>query len=302
MKRTETFVSMIVSTLCCLAFAVTAGAADQGGRATMAPEPPLEPRTLFQMPTSDVVKSVDAEVSALGVLYGDAAGPALQATLGLGDIAQMEVGSLSIISGLQRDNKLTSVPTAGLKVHLPLGNYARGVAASFHRSGSHTPEIRGINWDARVGEFHAVATIANHAPGQAESSNAGWNGVKMRAHMGAKYIDARLDREDFAGDVTEHVGTFWRPVAGFELWRDNARARLLGELNWMTEFDDIDGGSIETVRVVSGGVRFFFSKHSTFDIGVRHQDNYDGIAESAIQTKLTFHLPTHALRDRVVGN
>ena len=89
---------------------------------------------------------------------------------------------------------------------------------------------------------------------------------------------------------------------GFEVWRDNSRARVVGELNWMTSFDDANGGTIEDVRVVSGGVRFFFSKHATFDIGVRQQSNYDGIAESAIQTKLTLHLPTHTFRDRVVGN
>ena len=115
--------------------------------------------------------------------------------------------------------------------------------------------------------------------------------------MGAKYIDARLTREEES--VTEKEGTFWRPVAGFEVWRDNARARVIGELNWMPGFND---GSIEIIRVVNGGVRFFFSKHSTIDIGIRHQSNYDGIAESAIQTRLTFHLPTHAFRDRVVGN
>ena len=296
MKRTISII--IVSAIAGMLHPATA----QDGRAAMPPEPPREPRTLFQMPTSDVVKSVDAEISARGVLFGDAGGPGLQATIGLGDIAQMEVGSLSIISSLETENHLTSVSTAGLKVHLPIGRLVRGVAASFHRSGSHSPSVRGINWDARVGEFHTVATIANHAPQEAESSRAGWNGIKIRTHVGAKYIDARLEREEITGAVIQREGTFWRPVAGVELWRDNARARVLGELNWMTEFDDANGGTIETVRVVNGGVRFFFSKHSTFDIGVRHQGNYNGIAESAIQTKMTFHLPTGALRDRVVGN
>ena len=296
MKRTIAI--LIISTIAGISLPVSA----QNGRATMAPDPPQEPRSLFQMPTSEVVKSVDAEISANGVMFGDAGAPGLQATLGVGDIAQMEVGSLTIISSLENDNHLTSVNTAGLKVHVPIGRFVRGVAASFHRSGSHSPTVRGIGWDARVGEFHTVATIANHAPDQTESSNAGWSGVKIRTHIGAKYIDARLERKDFSDNVTQREGTFWRPIVGIELWRDNARARVLGELNWMTEFDDVDGGTIETIRVINGGVRFFFSKHATFDIGVRHQGNYDGIAESAIQTKMTFHLPTGALRDRVVGN
>jgi hypothetical protein len=115
-------------------------------------------------------------------------------------------------------------------------------------------------------------------------------------------MDARLERGTDPIGMTEKTGTFWRPVVGFEVWRDNSRARVVGELNWMTRFDDANGGIIDVVRVVSGGVRFFFSKHATFDIGVRQQSNYDGIAEAAIQTKLTLHLPTHTFRDRVVGN
>ena len=97
------------------------------GRATMAAEPPLEPRSLFQMPTGGVVKSMDAEVSGLGVLFSDSSKPAIQAALGLGDIAQMEVGAIAIVSNLRRENELAAVRTAGLKVHVPLGTYARGV-------------------------------------------------------------------------------------------------------------------------------------------------------------------------------
>ena len=298
MKR---FTSFVVT----IAVSVVAGssqpATSEGGRAVMGGDPPVMPRSLFQMPTSGVVKSMDAEVSGLGVLYGDASQPALQGAIGLGDIAQMEIGALNIVSSLEVENELTSVPTAGLKVHMPVGRFVRGVAASFHRSGSHTNSVRGVDWDARVGEFHTVATVANHAPENAGRAGAGWMGIKMQTHVGAKYIDARLGRLDQADETTTNKGTFWRPVVGFELWRDNDRARVVGEINYMTGFDDVDGGSIEIIRVINGGVRFFFSRHATFDIGIRQQSNYVGIAESAIQTKVTFHLPTHALRDRVVG-
>jgi hypothetical protein len=276
-------------------------AADRG-RATMAAEPPVEPRSLFQMPTGGVVKSMDAEVSGLGVLYGNSSKPAFQAALGLGDIAQMEAGALGIVSNLREENELAAVSTVGLKVHVPLGRYVRGVSASFQRSGSHTDVVDFVDWSAKVGEFHAVTTMANHGLEDVESAAAGWNGVKLQTHLGLKYMDARLERGTDPIGMTEKTGTFWRPVVGFEVWRDNSRARVVGELNWMTRFDDVNGGVIDVVRVVSGGVRFFFSKHATFDIGVRQQSNYDGIAEAAIQTKLTLHLPTHTFRDRVVGN
>ena len=51
----------------------------------------------------------------------------------------------------------------------------------------------------------------------------------------------------------------------------------------------------------TGGVRYFFSKHVTFD-GVRSQSNYGGLAESAIQAKINLAIPTHGFRDRLVGN
>ena len=286
-----------------ITFAILAGLQHQAGasdRAVMAAQPPIEPRTLFQMPTGGVVKSMDAEVSGIGVLFGNGSQPVVQAALGLGDIAQMEAGSIGIVSNIGRDEELTAVSSAGLKVHLPLGRFARGVAASFQRSGTHTDIVDRVDWSARVGEFHTVATLANHAPEDVASRRAGWKGVKFQAHVGAKYIDSRLSRGKDTPTDTER--TFWRPLGGFEVWRDDARARIVGEFNWITGFDDANGGSIEVIRVISGGVRFFFSKHATFDIGVRQQSNYEGIAESAIQTKVTFHLPTHSFRDRVVGN
>ena len=129
----------------------------------------------------------------------------------------------------------------------------------------------------------------------ATDPRAGWAGLKVKGHLGMKYVDARLQG---AQSVS---AAFWRPAGGLELWKNDARARVVGEMNWTPAFEPTGGDHVEIVRVVTAGVRYFFSKHATFDIGVRHQSNYDGLAESAIQMRLNLSMPTHKFRDRVIG-
>jgi hypothetical protein len=223
--------------------------------------------------------------------------PLGRAVLGLGDIAQMDIGSMALVSNLDEAGTLAAVPAAGLKVHLPLWKYAHGVAASFRRSGSFAERSDRVDYDAKLGEFCAVASGANYVGDEeATAPYGGWHGIKLKGHAGLTYVDASLSGTD---DVSR---AFWRPIGGFEVWKSDARARIVGELSWMASFDRDPVEAIEPVRVLMGGVRFFFSKHTTFDIGVRHQSNYGGIADSAIQTRLHFSIPTHVFRDRVVGH
>ena len=294
------------SAICLVIMAVvSAASAEATGfeRAVAAAPPPVEPSNLFTIPTGQVVSSMDLAVSGSGILFGEsAAAPLVGAVLGLGDIAQMDFGSVAMVSSLAKPNQLVGVPAAGLKVYLPLWRYAQGVAASFHRTGVYEEKAEGANYETRLGEFYTVATLANYATAQeASTSRGGWNGIKLKGHLGTTYIDAQLSR-----GALEIKQTFWRPVAGLEVWKNDARARIVGELSWTAGFSsgpaDGDGGDIDIIRVAMGGVRFFFSKHVTFDIGIRHQDNYGGIAESTIQTKLHMALPTRALQDRIVGN
>ncbi|MBT4500754.1 MAG: hypothetical protein HOC74_23685 [Gemmatimonadetes bacterium] len=289
------------ATLLALAFALVFAAAAHGrddGRGMVASTPPIEPSSLFAIPTGRVVRSLDLAVSASGILFGEESSSGLaDVVLGLGDIAEMEMGTISMSSSLKGPSQLVSVPGGGLKVYLPLWKYVHGVGASFRRSGSYEVKTPGASYEAKLGEFYAVTSIANFTPGQETSSRAGWKGVKFKSHLGFSYTDASL-----GVDQVDRKRNFWRPIGGFEAWKEDSRARIIGELSWNADFKPEDGGRIEDIRVVTGGVRFFFSKHVTFDVGVRHQDNYGGLSESTIQTKLHFSIPTHTLRERVVGN
>ncbi|MBT3346723.1 MAG: hypothetical protein HN712_17850 [Gemmatimonadetes bacterium] len=295
----------LIATAMC-AILVTSATANAQGRGLAAAEPPIEPSMLFSLPTGAIVQSMDLDVHGSGVLFSGAGSRPLGGlTLGLGDIAQMEVTTMSITSDIEEINQLVGVPAAGLKVSLRLTNYAQGIAASFQRSGTFTQFANKRDYEGKAGEFYVMGTVANYArPEHATEPAAGWRGLKIRSHIGMKYMDAQLRSTlDDEGGATQST---WRPVVGFELWRDDARARVIGELNYITGIS-VDGlgeneERVEAIRTLTGGVRFFFSKHVTFDIGVRHQSNYDGLAESAIQSRLNFSLPTHVWRDRVVGN
>ena len=275
-----------------LLVSATGARAENKGRGAVATALPIEPSTLFAMPTGHVVRSMDLDVSASSVLFGQkSTSPLGRVVLGLGDIAEMQIGTLDLTSDLTRQNSLVNVPAGGLKVYLLLWNYAHGIAASFRRSGIFKGRTNNRPYSGKIGEFYTVVSAANYPMGK--PNRAGWNGIKVKAHLGLKYIDANL----VTGE--EHERSFWRPVGGFEIWRNNARARIVAEMGWAPHFN-ADGG-IKDDRVLVGGVRFFFSKHVSFDIGVRHQGNFGGLAESTIQTRLHMAVPTHALRERLIG-
>lgn len=288
----------IITGLATIAVASSAQGASSG-RGVAAPEAPVEPSNLFSIPTGRVVPSMDIDISGTGVMLSETgSSPLLGIALGLGDIAQLELGTVGIVSSIEKEGRLRDAHSAGLKVQVPLSGYARGIAVSFRRSGTFTERYNRVDHDAKVGEFHVVATVANYPEERyATEPTAGWAGIKLKGHMGMKYVDAQM-----VAGTEERAAAFWRPVGGFEVWKNDARARIVGELNWLAAFDRHDGAPIEAVRVATGGIRYFFSRHVTFDIGVRHQSNYDGLAESAIQARLNLSLPTHRFRERVVGN
>lgn len=267
----------------------------ESGRGMAVASPPVEPSNLFTIPTGKVIESLDMEVSGAGILFGEDAFSSLgTVVLGLGDIAEMHVGTMQMLSSLKQTESMVNTPGGGLKVYLPLWKNVQGVAASFRRSGTYEEKVGVQTFKGKVGEFDAVVSLANYADAyKSATADGGWNGIKVKAHMGVHYTDASLTAEETV------KRTFWKPIGGLEMWKGDSRARIVAELGWIPHYT-VDG-DIEEIRSVIGGVRFFFSKHVTFDIGVRHQNNFGGLSESTIQTRLHVAIPTHLLRERVVG-
>ena len=98
----------ITRTLIALATVVVAALpAHAGDRGAVTPDPPVEPTNLFSLPTARVVRSMDLDVAATGVVLSEAgAQPLVGAVLGLGDIAQLEIGTIGIVSGIDNAGEL----------------------------------------------------------------------------------------------------------------------------------------------------------------------------------------------------
>jgi len=288
-----------IITALCAALTVGAGEAfaQESGREIMGAPPPVEPSYLFTIPAGRVVRSLDLDVAASGVFLGEGGGKPVgtSAALGLGDIAEVEVGAMELASSLGGDARTHSVPAGGLRVYLPGWKYWHGISASFRRSGTHEERVDGVWHEKKVGNFAVMATLANFlTPEEGNEVAGGWQGIKVKTHLGMLYVDPRLST------AKVKPRGFWKPYGGFELWRKDSRARIMGELGWNADFQP--GGRTEEVWMATGGVRFFFSKHVTADIGVKHQSNHQGLSESVMQFKLRMSLPTHLLRERIVGH
>jgi len=279
-----------------LLIACMAGVPTQAQERGMAPAPPpIEPSNLFSIPAGRVTRSLDLDITASGLFLGEGSSlpTGTSAVLGLGDIAEVELGSMGLGTSFRGKGELQTVPTGGLKVYLPMWKYWHGVAAAFRRSGTHREIVDGVEYEKRVGNFLVVGTLANFlTPEEGNRPGAGWKGIKIKTHMGVTFIDPNMT------PVVDNARAFWRPFGGFEMWRKDARARIMAELDWTADFSE---AKVDDIWTMTGGVRFFFSKHVVVDIGVRYQSNYSGLAESIIHSKLRMSLPTHLIRERIIG-
>ncbi len=291
----------IIAALFALNTVLFAGAvqsyAQENEREIMSVPPPIEPSYLFTIPAGRVVRSLDLDVAASGIFLGEGGGKPVgtSAILGLGDIAEVEIGAMEMVSSLGGSKRVHSVPAGGLRVYVSGWKYWHGISAAFRRSGTHEERVDGVWYEEKVGNFSVMASLANFlTPEEGNEVAGGWQGIKVKTHLGMIYVDPRITPSP------QKAQGFWKPFGGFELWRKDSRARIMGELGWNADFQP--GGRIEQIWMATGGVRFFFSKHVTADIGVKHQSNQQGLSESVMQFKLRMSFPTHLLRERIVGH
>ena len=290
-------------TICSLIAALAVGAAsvhaETGGRAMMGPPPPIESSYLSVVPTAHVTRSLDLDLAGVGVFLGESTSRSRgSARLGVGDIAEVEVSTISMLSSLSKANKMSHVAGGGLKVAFPVWRNLRGVAVSFRRSGANEERVNGHDYSQKVGEFSVITSAANFATAaEGAAATGGWLGTKVKGHFGVTYLDARLDNSGAAIKKG-----FLRPFGGVEIWRGDTQVphtRVMAEVGWLPHF-----ASVEKIRdewVAVGGIRFFYHRYGSFDIGVRYQSNYDGLSESTLQAQLRLGWPTHLIRDRIVG-
>ncbi len=291
----KTIYSPIVLLLICL----TGALAQDAGREMVGPPPPIELSSLSIVPTASVTRSLDLDLSGVFVFMGK--GKKLSrgaALLGMGDIAEVELNTVPIVSSLKNPNHPRSVPGGGLKFAFPVWKYWKGMAVGFRRSATQAEDVGPVTFKEKVGEFYGVASVANFlTPEEGAAASGGWMGTKLKAHVGLTYVAARM-----TSAAMEMDEAFLRPFGGLEIWRGRSsvpQTRVMAEVGWMTHFKNQQ--QIEEILVAIGGIRFFVHRYAAFDIGVRYQSNYDGLSESTLQAQMRLGWPTHLVRERILG-
>ncbi len=284
----------------CLVICVAGVHAQNAGREVMGALPPIEPSSLSIVPTASVTRSLDVDISGVGVFPGTGKTLSRGAVLlGIGNIAEVELSKVAMVSSLASPNQMSSAPGGGLKVAFPMWRHWKGMAVGFRRSGAHEESVGPVTYKEKVGEFYTVASMANFlTPEEGAAASGGWMGTKLKAHFGLSYLAARLT----SGLTEAHKKAFVRPFGGVEIWRGGSsipHTRVMAEFGWMAHFKPEQ--QIDDIWVGIGGIRFFVHRYATLDIGVRYQSNYEGLSESTLQTQLRLGWPTHLIRNRFIG-
>lgn len=238
---------------------------------------------LFNIPTSKVLASLRMYATgggALGIekersLFG-------RIGLGLGDIADVEIASQSVINALAEGS--SSVPTSAFKVRimrerrtLPGVSIAIRGTVDWHVLEGETSDI---NFETRLTRLYAVASKR-------------WG--PFSGHLGASLTDVRVKNPhgwSFADPEEDEIRkNLWTPFAGF-LYRANESAFFMGEVEGLPSYRFREGGTydndrIENVWVGVIGVRFFFAPWFVTDTGVRYRSDFVGIADASIQGNAT---------------
>lgn len=238
---------------------------------------------LFNIPTAKVLASLRLYATgggALGIekersLFG-------RIGLGLGDIADVEIASQSVINALAEGS--STVPTSAFKMRL-MGERRTLPAVAVALRGT-------VDWHLLDGETGRVdfETRLTRLYGVASKRWGPFSG-----HVGAALTDVRVKNPhgwSFADPEEEEIRkNLWTPFAGF-LFRANESAFFMAEVEGLPSYRFREGGTyggddIESVWVGVFGVRFFFAPWFVTDTGVRYRSDFVGIADASIQGNAT---------------
>ena len=261
-----------------------------------APFKPVEPPRLYVAPTADIIPSLDFSIAGSGS-FG-AKGAAFQGTtaFGLADIAQIEVYSIGVVSGFKED--IGNVYAPGFKMMiLREGRWSYawlsspGLAWALRSSVWDEDTEDRITYKKKTADLYFVLT-----------ERLGPLGL----HAGVDIFDSRLttgvmERQN----IHEAKRNFIRPFGGIDIWVTE-RGKAMAEFGWTTNFkyaeDGIQtGDDIEPNWVAMLGVRFFATRHLSADVGVRYQQNYEGVSDASIEVKIDTSIPTHLIYDYARG-
>lgn len=242
---------------------------------------------LFNVPTGDVMRSLNVYLNGGGAFGAEKERSVLaRAGLGLGDVAEVEVSTWSIVSSLRKTN--ATIPTSAFKMQV-LRETASRPAVAWSLRGTTSWQLvenedLGTSFQTRLMKLYLVG-----------SRNFG----SFRGHFGAGLTDIRVRNPvgwSFADTLQPELQrNLLTPFAGFSA-QANPRTLVMAEIDGIPEYHfaagrAADEKSIRTVWSGSMGVRFYFSPYVAVDSGVRYRSDYKGIADANIHAALNFLLP-----------
>ncbi|MBM3320642.1 MAG: hypothetical protein FJY73_08210 [Candidatus Eisenbacteria bacterium] len=253
---------------------------------------PVNLPRLFNIPTAEVLGSLRVYSTgggALGVekersLFG-------RLGLGLGDVADIEVASQSVINALRQGS--SSFPTSAFRVRLLRERRTLPALALALRGTTNWQRLEGsvdtVDCETRLTKLYAVSSkqigpVGLHA-------GVGLTDVRVRDPHGWSFADPN------EGELRRNL---WAPFGGF-LVRANPNAFFLAEVEGLPSYRFQAGAAndeedIETVWVGVFGVRFFFTRWLVTDTGVRYRSDFVGIADASIQANVTLLLDLSGVR------
>jgi hypothetical protein len=260
------------------------------------PFKPSEPPRLFVSPTADIIPSLDFSLAG-GSSFG-AKGISGQGTaaFGLADIAQIEAHAMGVGRGIEGDN-LRPVYAPGFKMMLlktgmwkhSSGISSPGLAWSLRSSIWNDDLEKNITYKTKLADLYFVAT-ERIGP--------------ISLHGGVDILDAR-----FTSDVMERQKkpeakkTFIGPFGGLDI-AITERGKAMAEFGWTADYKYASDGiqqvdDIKPIWVALLGVRFFITRYTALDVGVRYQKNYEGVSDANVEAKLDTYIPTHLIYEYV---
>jgi len=280
----------------------------------------FEPPRLFMIPTAYTLKAYDINASGGATLESKQISFRGTGLIGLGNVAQFEFGALrqfrsntmngtmddsiddsmvpstksSLTDGMddsEDDSKndefidLGNTPVIGIKIALPLEQVSfllPNLAVSYRRTFGREEEGEGVAYKRQLADLYAVASKSFFSSGKR------WGGFSL--HAGVDYFGARLTMSERSNSQSVK---FLKPFGGLEIWASR-HAKLMAEFEWVPEInEEMLMIEEEPIWMSIVGVRIFFTRFLTADIGVRYQQNFDTIADAKVEANIGISIPTH---------
>ena len=266
---------------------------------TMLREPAILPR-LFNVPTANVLGSLDLYFTGGGAFGIEKERNFLgRAGLGLGDIAEVEFATQSVINSLQQGS--SSLPTSAFKMLLlrerpglpAIAMALRGTTSwRYLASGDFNGNF---SFETRLTKLYFVGSkrvgkVSGHL-------GVGLTDVRVRNISYYNYLRNELPVV-FTAELQRHL---WAPFGGLSI-QANPKTQVMIEIEGLPSYAFRQGNSyrandIKNIWAGVFGVRFYFANWLAADTGVRYRSDFDGIADANIQANINFLLPVGRLRE-----